>query len=374
MPIIEKARGKVALAPGYSLAAWMRLSKGADLTGGVGVVDEDEEEETWPVWSLEELAKHNTPQDAWMAVRGKVYNITPYLPYHPGGVDTLLEAAGTDGTVLFDKYHKWVNADGILAACCVGTLAKPGCSMATDSGERGRPSELAGPGGTEGRGEEDTPAVLLNESTREKPRVKRVRWDEPALKAHDVQRGVMFGTMKIDQLDTPFLYLEDDGSEYTDVAIHPAYLKSHVPTASQTGAPRPHKMEVDELQHALGLSSLIERIRAVETDADGCAILSPRWTQTDEFGAQRQASARAAHPLEEPHNQPLHGARPLPWTFQPTVAWLLCSQALYRDEARIAALAAGLSDGWTVSLSSSEAHEPFYHHRESGVTQWDRPG
>ncbi len=26
-----------------------------------------------------ELSKHNTREDAWLALRGKVYNITPYL-------------------------------------------------------------------------------------------------------------------------------------------------------------------------------------------------------------------------------------------------------------------------------------------------------
>lgn len=25
------------------------------------------------------------PEDAWLAIRGRVYNITHYLPYHPGG-------------------------------------------------------------------------------------------------------------------------------------------------------------------------------------------------------------------------------------------------------------------------------------------------
>lgn len=65
--------------------------------------------------------------------------------------------------------------------------------------------------------------------------------------------------MKIEQLDTPFLYLDEDGGGEC-VAIHPAYLPSHLPGAKQTEALRPHKMEVDELQHALGLDSLVERI------------------------------------------------------------------------------------------------------------------
>ena len=103
---LEKRRGKVALEPGFSMMAWMRLSKGADLTGGVGRVDEDEDEETWRQWPLAEVAKHASPEDAWTVLNGKVYNITPYLRYHPGGVDTLLMAAGTDGTALFNKFRE----------------------------------------------------------------------------------------------------------------------------------------------------------------------------------------------------------------------------------------------------------------------------
>ena len=38
-----------------------------------------------------------------MALRGKVYNISPYLRFHPGGAAILLKAAGKDGTALFQK-------------------------------------------------------------------------------------------------------------------------------------------------------------------------------------------------------------------------------------------------------------------------------
>ena len=51
----------------------------------------------------EELAKHNTEADCWIAFRGLVYNITPYMEFHPGGADELMRAAGTDGTQLFDE-------------------------------------------------------------------------------------------------------------------------------------------------------------------------------------------------------------------------------------------------------------------------------
>lgn len=34
---------------------------------------------------------------------GVVYNVTPYLEYHPGGVDELLRGVGRDCTPLFDE-------------------------------------------------------------------------------------------------------------------------------------------------------------------------------------------------------------------------------------------------------------------------------
>ena len=33
----------------------------------------------------------------------------------------------------------------------------------------------------------------------------RVKWDEKDISAHDAERGIAFGTMKIDQTDTPYL-------------------------------------------------------------------------------------------------------------------------------------------------------------------------
>lgn len=72
--------------------------------------------------SHQELAKHNKAGDCWMAIRGKVYNVTRYLDYHPGGHDQLMRGAGKDATSLFDEYHAWVNIDQLLAKCYVGPL------------------------------------------------------------------------------------------------------------------------------------------------------------------------------------------------------------------------------------------------------------
>ncbi|KAA8910357.1 hypothetical protein TRICI_004155 [Trichomonascus ciferrii] len=108
------ARGKkVALEPGYSALDWARLKtsgqnlRGVDAPGPLRV-------------SHEELSRHNTREDAWTALQGRVYNITPYLKFHPGGVDEIMKCAGKDGTKLFRYYHPWVNFENMLDTCLVG--------------------------------------------------------------------------------------------------------------------------------------------------------------------------------------------------------------------------------------------------------------
>ncbi|XP_012942188.1 cytochrome b5 reductase 4 [Aplysia californica] len=110
-------RKKVTLAPGHSLMDWIRLGRAqGDLSGVAG--------NKRPVTSAE-LALHNTPKDIWMAIRGKAYNLTPYMEYHPGGVDELMRAAGKDGTELFDEIHNWVNVDSMLEKCFIGPVVAP---------------------------------------------------------------------------------------------------------------------------------------------------------------------------------------------------------------------------------------------------------
>ncbi|KDD72899.1 hypothetical protein H632_c2760p0, partial [Helicosporidium sp. ATCC 50920] len=71
---------------------------------------------------MEEVRQHRTATDCWTVLREKVYNLTAYMPFHPGGAKILMACAGRDGTALFNKYHPWVNSDFLLAKCLVGTL------------------------------------------------------------------------------------------------------------------------------------------------------------------------------------------------------------------------------------------------------------
>lgn len=53
----------------------------------------------------EELSTHNSKEDCWVAVDGRVYDVTSWIPKHPGGEDVLVLAAGRDITNLFESYH-----------------------------------------------------------------------------------------------------------------------------------------------------------------------------------------------------------------------------------------------------------------------------
>ncbi|KNE61564.1 hypothetical protein AMAG_06381 [Allomyces macrogynus ATCC 38327] len=110
----SSARKKVGLEPGHSPLDWARLkSSGADLKGA---------DPATVRLTMEEVAKHATEDDAWTVLHGKVFNLTPYMKYHPGGVKQLMKGAGKDSTRLFMAIHAWVNAEYLLDACFIGYL------------------------------------------------------------------------------------------------------------------------------------------------------------------------------------------------------------------------------------------------------------
>jgi cytochrome b involved in lipid metabolism len=50
---------------------------------------------TWTIVHFgEQVAKHNTQEDCWISVNGIVYDITKFLPEHPGGSEVVMECTG----------------------------------------------------------------------------------------------------------------------------------------------------------------------------------------------------------------------------------------------------------------------------------------
>ncbi|EKX31560.1 hypothetical protein GUITHDRAFT_98775 [Guillardia theta CCMP2712] len=53
-------------------------------------------------YSSADLELHKTKEDCWMAIHGKVYDVTKFLIEHPGGEEVMLEVAGMDATDAFE--------------------------------------------------------------------------------------------------------------------------------------------------------------------------------------------------------------------------------------------------------------------------------
>jgi cytochrome b involved in lipid metabolism len=77
------------------------------------------------VYTVKDLAAHATEQDCWIAISGTVYDVTAFIPSHPGG-KAIVQGCGTDATALFATVpdHERVTAKAQLdAGYRIGDLA-----------------------------------------------------------------------------------------------------------------------------------------------------------------------------------------------------------------------------------------------------------
>eukprot|EP00930_Biecheleria_cincta_P017978 TRINITY_DN14145_c0_g1_i1.p1 TRINITY_DN14145_c0_g1~~TRINITY_DN14145_c0_g1_i1.p1 ORF type:complete len:714 (+),score=146.09 TRINITY_DN14145_c0_g1_i1:670-2811(+) len=63
---------------------------------------------------LSEVARHCTPEDCWVALNGKVYDLTEFMDRHPGGPTTILAWAGKDASKMFNDIHKGIKIEQYL--------------------------------------------------------------------------------------------------------------------------------------------------------------------------------------------------------------------------------------------------------------------
>lgn len=75
-------------------------------------------------YTLADIAKHSTKADCWTTINGAVYNLTPFIPSHPGG-DRITVVCGKDGTAAFEAQHDSQRDPNMeLAKLKIGTLEK----------------------------------------------------------------------------------------------------------------------------------------------------------------------------------------------------------------------------------------------------------
>lgn len=51
---------------------------------------------------MKEISKHNNRNDCWLLINNKVYDVTSFIPMHPGGSQTIVPYCGTESTQQFD--------------------------------------------------------------------------------------------------------------------------------------------------------------------------------------------------------------------------------------------------------------------------------
>jgi hypothetical protein len=79
--------------------------------------------QTTAAYTAAQVAQHNTASDCWLTVSGNVYNVTNFIPLHPGG-NAIVPYCGTNATSIFDAIHGSMGvAANLLPTYLIGTLA-----------------------------------------------------------------------------------------------------------------------------------------------------------------------------------------------------------------------------------------------------------
>jgi cytochrome b involved in lipid metabolism len=76
-------------------------------------------------YTMDEVAVHNSASDCWLVINNNVYNVTTFIPKHPGGRD-IIKGCGKDATNMFNREseHQEKNASQYLPDYLIGTLSK----------------------------------------------------------------------------------------------------------------------------------------------------------------------------------------------------------------------------------------------------------
>lgn len=75
--------------------------------------------------TMAQVATHNSRTSCWAVISGSVYDLTSWIPMHPGGEQNILQLCGTDGTAKFTTQHgNNSRAKGVLAGFKIGVLAQ----------------------------------------------------------------------------------------------------------------------------------------------------------------------------------------------------------------------------------------------------------
>ena len=75
--------------------------------------------------NLAQVMVHNSSTSCWSAIDGGVYDLTSWIPNHPGGEEAILYLCGKDGSEAYQGKHGGnMKVARILGGFKIGTLIK----------------------------------------------------------------------------------------------------------------------------------------------------------------------------------------------------------------------------------------------------------
>ncbi len=75
--------------------------------------------------TLADIAKHADRSSCWSTINGGVYDLTAWIPKHPGGEQAILSICGIDGSARFNAQHGGASLQQkILAGFKIGTVSQ----------------------------------------------------------------------------------------------------------------------------------------------------------------------------------------------------------------------------------------------------------
>ncbi len=82
-------------------------------------------------FTMQEVSRHSSRDDCWLAAHGNVYDVTRFIPSHPAGEYAILRHAGTESTVHFDFHSS--KARKMWAAYHIGYLERSDSATGNDN-------------------------------------------------------------------------------------------------------------------------------------------------------------------------------------------------------------------------------------------------
>jgi cytochrome-b5 reductase len=103
---------------GWVEDGWAQICEGNSTEGCHLTLDE---QESWLDWAL---AGYNTEEACLVGIEGAVYDLTSFLPHHPGSRETIVVNAGTDATTFFEDVGHSHQARALMQVsdCCERSL------------------------------------------------------------------------------------------------------------------------------------------------------------------------------------------------------------------------------------------------------------